>query len=204
MKARSPETPPAMAVAELMRILLGQAGLGWDNGWDLTTRTLAYTDHTLPPEALEKWPVQLFQLFMPRHLELIYEAGEDNFCLFGLTAEKVRASRGWYNPHWHYEHELDLRYALDMIRDTAFSHTEPGGFTPIWDTLITHGDHYMHLAALSVYPRAQEKVGVLYRRPQEWARKAILNAGRCGKFSSDRTIAEYSPDIWRVNPCPMQ
>ena len=95
MKARSPETLPAMAVAELMRILLGQAGLGWDNGWDLTTRTLAYTDHTLLPEALEKWPVQLFQLFMPGQLDLIYEAGEDNFCLFGLTAEKVRASRGW-------------------------------------------------------------------------------------------------------------
>ena len=91
-----------------------------------------------------------------------------------------------------------------MIRDNAFSHADPSVFTPVWHTLIAHDDHYMHLAALSVYPRTQEKVGVLYRRIQEWARKAILNAGRSGKFSSDRTIAEYSPDIWRVNPCPMQ
>ena len=67
------DTHPAMAVAELMRILLDQAGLGWEEAWDLTTRTLAYTNHTLLPEALEKWPVQLFQLFVPRHLEIIYE-----------------------------------------------------------------------------------------------------------------------------------
>ena len=67
------DTHPAMAVAELMRILLDQAGLGWSEAWDLTTRTLAYTNHTLLPEALEKWPVHLFEVVLPRHLELIYE-----------------------------------------------------------------------------------------------------------------------------------
>src|SRR2546430_440056 len=67
------DTHPALAVAELMRILLDQAGLGWDEAWDLTTRTLAYTNHTLLPEALEKWPVHLFAVLLPRHLELIYE-----------------------------------------------------------------------------------------------------------------------------------
>ena len=67
------DTHPAMAVAELMRILLDQAHLGWDEAWDLTVRTLAYTNHTLLPEALEKWPVELFEHFLPRHLEMIYE-----------------------------------------------------------------------------------------------------------------------------------
>ena len=62
-----------MAVAELMRILLDQARLGWDEAWDLTVRTLAYTNHTLLPEALEKWPVELFEALLPRHLEIIYE-----------------------------------------------------------------------------------------------------------------------------------
>jgi starch phosphorylase len=62
-----------MAVAELMRILLDQAGLPWEEAWDLTTRTLAYTNHTLLPEALEKWPAQLFELLVPRRLEIIYE-----------------------------------------------------------------------------------------------------------------------------------
>ena len=62
-----------MAVAELMRILLDQAKLGWDQAWDFTLRTLAYTNHTLLPEALEKWPVELFEALIPRHLEIIYE-----------------------------------------------------------------------------------------------------------------------------------
>src|SRR3954469_2529116 len=67
------DTHPAMAVAELMRILLDQAKLGWDESWDLTVRTLAYTNHTLLPEALEKWPVRYFELVCPRLIEIIYE-----------------------------------------------------------------------------------------------------------------------------------
>jgi starch phosphorylase len=67
------DTHPAMAVAELMRILLDEAGLGWDEAWDLTLRTLAYTNHTLLPEALEKWPVRFFELVCPRLLAIIYE-----------------------------------------------------------------------------------------------------------------------------------
>src|SRR5262249_57942080 len=67
------DTHPAMAVAELMGILLDQARLGWDEAWDLTTRTLAYTNHTLLPEALEKWPVELFERLLPRHLQIIYD-----------------------------------------------------------------------------------------------------------------------------------
>ena len=67
------DTHPAMAVPELMRILLDEAKLGWDQAWDLTVRTLAYTNHTLLPEALEKWPVELFEALLPRHLEIVYE-----------------------------------------------------------------------------------------------------------------------------------
>src|SRR5262249_16779037 len=67
------DTHPTMAVPELMRILLDEAHLAWDEAWDLTRRTLAYTNHTLLPEALEKWPVQWFELMLPRHLEIIFE-----------------------------------------------------------------------------------------------------------------------------------
>ena len=67
------DTHPSLAVAELMRILLDDAQLGWDQAWDLTKKTLAYTNHTLLPEALEKWPVELFEMLIPRHLEIIYE-----------------------------------------------------------------------------------------------------------------------------------
>ena len=67
------DTHPTMAVPELMRILLDDAHLGWDQAWELTQRTLAYTNHTLLPEALEKWPLELFAKVLPRHLEIIYE-----------------------------------------------------------------------------------------------------------------------------------
>ena len=67
------DTHPAFAVSELMRVLLDDAGLGWDEAWDISQRTLAYTNHTLLPEALEKWPVRWFELLVPRQLEIIYE-----------------------------------------------------------------------------------------------------------------------------------
>src|SRR5262249_12704991 len=67
------DTHPTMAVAELMRILLDDAHLAWDQAWDLTQKTLAYTNHTLLPEALEKWPLAWFRIMLPRHLEIIFE-----------------------------------------------------------------------------------------------------------------------------------
>ena len=67
------DTHPTMAIAELMRILLDEIGLGWDQAWEITQRTIAYTNHTLLPEALEKWPVSWFEDIIPRHLEIIYE-----------------------------------------------------------------------------------------------------------------------------------
>ncbi len=90
-----------------------------------------------------------------------------------------------------------------MIASNAFSPNEPGIFAPIWDTLITRGDHYMHLADLASYVRTQEQVGALYLRPDDWTRRAIINVAHSGKFSSDRTIAEYARGIWGAEPCPV-
>jgi starch phosphorylase len=137
-------------------------------------------------------------------IEMAQEAGEENFFLFGLTAEQVLGSRDWYNPHWHYDHEPETRRALDMIDANAFSQAEPGIFAPIWDMLLTRGDYYMHLADLSAYVQTQEKVGALYTRPDAWARQAIVNVGHSGKFSSDRTIADYAAEIWQAKPCPVE
>ena len=125
------------------------------------------------------------------------EAGEENFFLFGLTAEQVAGSRGWDNPHWHYEHEPETRAALDLIFSDYFSHNEPDVFAPLHDTLLTHGDHYMHLTDLKSYLEADQRLRELYALPDAWARKAILNVAGSGKFSSDRTIAEYATQIWR-------
>jgi glycogen phosphorylase len=137
-------------------------------------------------------------------IEMAAEAGEENFFLFGLSAEQVAASQGWYNPRWHYEHEPETRRALDMIAANAFSPHEPGIFGPIWDTLLPRGDHYMHLADLASYVRAQEQVGSLYVKPDDWTRRAIKNVGHSGKFSSDRTISQYASEIWNAKPCPVE
>jgi starch phosphorylase len=136
-------------------------------------------------------------------IEMAEEAGEENMFMFGLTVEQVENSRGWYNPYWHYEHEPETRAALDLIFSDYFSRDEPGVFNPLRDTLLTGGDHYMHLADLTSYVQAQERLGALYADPDAWARKAILNVASSGKFSSDRTIAEYTSEIWKVKPCPV-
>src|SRR4030095_4814619 len=136
-------------------------------------------------------------------IEMAAEAGEDNFFLFGLTAEQVSESRSWYNPHWHYEHEPETRAALDLIFSDHFSRYEPGVFAPLRDVLLTHGDHYLHLADLRSYLEADQRLVELYANTDAWARQAILNVAGSGKFSSDRTIAEYAADIWKVAPCPV-
>jgi len=136
-------------------------------------------------------------------IEMAEEAGEENFFLFGLTAEQVSGSRGWYSPHWHYENEAETRAALDLIFRDHFSRNEPGVFNLLRDVLLTRGDFYMHLADLAAYVQAHEQLGALYGDPNEWARKAIHNVASSGKFSSDRTIAEYASEIWKVEPCPV-
>jgi starch phosphorylase len=136
-------------------------------------------------------------------IEMAQEAGEENFFLFGLTAKQVAESRGWYNPHWHYEHEPETRAALDLIFLDHFSRHEPGVFAPLYDTLLTHGDHYMHLADLKSYLEADQRMRELYADSDGWVRKAILNVAGSGKFSSDRTIGEYASQVWEVKPCPV-
>jgi glycogen phosphorylase len=134
-------------------------------------------------------------------IEMAAEAGEENFFLFGLTAEQVAGSRAWYNPWWHYEHEPETRAALDLVFSNHFSQNEAGVFEPLREALLTHGDYYMHLADLHAYLEASGHLGTLYADRDGWARKAILNVAASGRFSSDRTIAEYAAGIWNAKPC---
>jgi len=136
-------------------------------------------------------------------IEMAEEAGEENFFMFGLTAQQVADSRGWYDPHWHYENEPETRAALDLIFSDHFSRNQPGVFNELRDVLLTHGDHYLHLADLKSYLGADEKLAGLYADQDAWARKAILNVAASGKFSSDRTIKEYAKEIWNAKPCPV-
>ena len=136
-------------------------------------------------------------------IEMAEEAGEENFFLFGLTAEEVERSRGSYSPQTHYDNEPETRAALDLIFSNHFSRYEPGAFGPLRYALLTSGDYYMHLADLNSYLEADQRLCAVYADPAEWSRRAILNVAGSGKFSSDRTIAEYAADIWNVNACPV-
>ena len=136
-------------------------------------------------------------------IEMAEEAGEENFFLFGLTAEQVADSAGWYDPHWHYDNEPETRAALDLIASDHFSHDEPGVFGPIRDTLLTNGDRFRHLADLTDYGRAHGDLAALYADPEAWSRKAIINVACSGNFSSDRTIMEYANEIWNLKLSPV-
>jgi glycogen phosphorylase len=136
-------------------------------------------------------------------IEMVEAAGEENFFMFGLTAQQVADSSGWFDPHWHYEHEPETRAALDLIFSDHFSRNEPGVFSELREMLLTRGDHYMHLADMKSYLDADRRLVELQADPAAWARKAILNVAASGKFSSDRSIAEYAAEIWNVKPCPV-
>jgi glycogen phosphorylase len=136
-------------------------------------------------------------------IEMAEAAGEDNFFLFGLTADQVASSRSWYDPRWHYENEPEVRKAIDLIASDHFSRNEPGAFQLLTDALIRHGDYFMHLADLPAYLDADRRLTDVYRRPGEWGRKVAANIAQSGRFSSDRTISQYAREIWTASPCPI-
>jgi starch phosphorylase len=133
-------------------------------------------------------------------IEMAQEAGEENFFLFGLTAQQVADSTAWYDPCWHYANEPETRDAIDLIAADHFSRYEPGLFRPILEALLVRGDTYRHLADLTDYARAHKQLAALYADQEGWARKAIINVACSGKFSSDRTIKEYADEIWNLKP----
>jgi starch phosphorylase len=137
-------------------------------------------------------------------IEMARAAGEENFFLFGLTAQQVTDGAGWYDPHWHYANDPETREALDLIFSGRFSPNEPGLFAPIRIALLAAGDHYRHLADLPDYSRAHLELDACFKDREAATRKAVINVACSGQFSSDRTIAEYARDIWSIEPAPVE
>ncbi|MCA1409197.1 glycogen/starch/alpha-glucan phosphorylase [Ensifer sp. IC3342] len=136
-------------------------------------------------------------------IEMAEAAGEENFFLFGLTADEVAGSRGWYNPRWHYDNEPETRAVLDLILSGHFCRYDPDVVDALRNVLLTRGDVFRHLADLTSYLEADQRLQSLYGDPRAWTRKALLNVANSGRFSSDRTIAEYAAEIWDARPCPI-
>jgi len=138
------------------------------------------------------------------NIEMREEVGAENFFLFGLTADQVASTKAQgYNPYDYYQSNQDLKETLDMIADGTFSWGDKNLFSSLVNSLL-HDDQYMLLADFQAYVECQEKVSALFKKPDEWARMAILNVARMGKFSSDRSIKEYCRDIWKVSPVQVE
>ena len=133
------------------------------------------------------------------NIEIRDEVGHDNFFVFGLTAEQVAAwkARG-YRPRECCESDAELAEAIDQIRSGVFSPSDIDLFKPLVDSLLHH-DEYMVLADFRAYVDAQQEVELAYRNVDRWTRMSIRNVARIGYFSSDRAIAEYCDEIWRVS-----
>jgi starch phosphorylase len=135
------------------------------------------------------------------NVEIREQVGAENFFLFGLTAEEVKASwANGYAPDAIYRNDGELKAVIDLIRDGHFSRGDRDLFRPIVDSLLLHGDYYRLLADFRSYVDCQDAVSAAYAEPEKWTRMAILNVARMGKFSSDRSIREYCEEIWRVKP----
>ena len=134
-------------------------------------------------------------------IEMADAAGEENFFLFGLNAEEVADSRGWYNPQWHYDNEPETRAALDLIAGNHFSPNEPACSSRFSMRSFAGATTTCIWPTSRVTARRTRAWARLYADQESWSRKAILNIAASGRFSSDRTIAEYARDIWHAEAC---
>ncbi|MFA6411491.1 MAG: glycogen/starch/alpha-glucan phosphorylase [Syntrophales bacterium] len=134
------------------------------------------------------------------NIEIREEVEEENIHIFGLKIAEVEEYKqsGGYDPWDWYNHHDVIRRVMDTFRDDRFCPREAGLFRWVFDRILNEGDYYFHLPDFLHYIEAQGQVGRDYRDQSLWARKAILNVARMGKFSSDRTIREYGRDIWGV------
>ena len=138
------------------------------------------------------------------NVEIREEVGADNFFLFGLNVEEVMALQGsGYRPEEYYQKDAELKGVIDLISSGYFSRGDTELFKPIVDSLL-YDDKYTLFADYRSYVDCQDRVGKAFEDQDNWARMSILNAVRMGKFSSDRSIMDYSKKIWDVKPFPVK
>ena len=134
------------------------------------------------------------------NVEIHREVGDANMFLFGMRAEEVAARRASYVSREYCERNPEIKAALDMVAQNAFSQSEPGLFDPILRNLIDYNDYYMLLADLESYCAAQDRIDAAYRDARRWNRMSLVNIARSGYFSSDRAVMEYARNIWHIEP----
>jgi len=138
------------------------------------------------------------------NVEILEEVGPDNIFIFGLTVDEVDAlyARG-YHPYDYYSADEELRAVVDWVGSNYFTPDEPGVLQPLQHSLVEGGDPFLCLPDFRAYSDAQLRIDAAYRDKARWARMAIMNTARVGKFSSDRTIHEYAREIWKLPQVPV-
>ena len=135
------------------------------------------------------------------NVEIMQAVGPENIFIFGMNADQVNDFKAkGYDPWSYYRADDELKNALDMIREGAFSPGEPDMFSPIVRSLLEEGDRFLVLAEYRSYLECQELIGRQYENRVAWTVKSILNTANMGKFSSDNTIKQYAEEIWKVKP----
>ncbi len=136
------------------------------------------------------------------NIEIREAVGDENFFLFGLTAEQVERSRHQYDPDDIIARDPDLREVMKLLESGHFNQFEQGIFAPIIHAVRNPQDPWMTAADFRSYIQAQAEAAAAYREQDRWVRMSILNTAKSGHFSSDRTIAEYNRDIWKLEAVP--
>ncbi len=136
------------------------------------------------------------------NIEIRDEVGDENFFLFGLTAEQVVAARGNYRPDVLIASDPNLTRVMRLLEAGLFNQFEPGLFDPIVAAVRSPSDPWMVAADFSSYVAAQEQAAQAYRDHANWLRMSILNCASSGRFSTDRTMREYNEEIWHLDEIP--
>ncbi len=134
------------------------------------------------------------------NIEIREEVGDQNFFLFGLTAEEVEASRPHYDPGAIIEADPDLKRVMNLLESGHFNQFDPGLFDPILQAIKSPHDPWLVAADFASFVAAQTLAAATYRDRERWTRMSILNTATSGKFSTDRTMLEYNAKIWKLTP----
>lgn len=135
------------------------------------------------------------------NIEIRQEVGDENFYLFGLTEQEIQAQRATYNPREIYENNDYIKRILNAVNSNMFCAKDYVLlFKPIFEELINR-DYYFVLADMESFDKKMEEVEKDFLNKETWAKKAIINVARIGKFTSDRAVMEYADKIWDIKPC---
>jgi starch phosphorylase len=135
------------------------------------------------------------------NVEILEEVGSENIFIFGLTADEVHSlCKKGYHPEEIYRANEELRAVVDWVGSNYFTPTEPSDVLNMLHDNLIYSDPFLVLADYQAYSDCQQKVDIAFRDKARWAKMAILNTARVGKFSSDRTISEYAKEIWNLPP----